>query len=109
MRMPGLLPFRLGAFETAARAGVPLVPLAICGTRSILRSGSWFPRRGVIRVIIGEVLATKEICAGSGGDLWQTTVTLRNLTRSWILAHSGEPDLEYERSPLLTGERRGSR
>ncbi|MEN8136638.1 MAG: AMP-binding protein [Thermodesulfobacteriota bacterium] len=104
MRMPGLLPFRMGAFETAAKAGLPIVPVAIRGSRSILRADSWFPRRGAVRVIIGEPLETREILERTGGDLWQTTVELRNRTRSWILAHSGEPDLEHERSPLLSGE-----
>jgi hypothetical protein len=78
--------------------------VAIRGSRSIMRAGSWFPRRGAVRVIIAEPIATREILARTGGDLWQTTVALRNLTRSRILAHSGEPDLEYERSPLLSGE-----
>jgi 1-acyl-sn-glycerol-3-phosphate acyltransferase len=104
MRMPGLLPFRMGAFETAAKAGLPVLPVAIRGCRSILRAGSWFPRRGAVRVTIAEPLATGEILAQNGGDLWQTAVELRNLTRRRILAHSGEPDLEYERPPLLAGE-----
>ena len=38
-RMPGLLAFHLGAFEVACQAGVPIVPVAIRGTRSILRVG----------------------------------------------------------------------
>jgi 1-acyl-sn-glycerol-3-phosphate acyltransferase len=105
MRMPGLLPFRMGAFETAAKAGLPIVPLAIRGSRSILRAGSWFPRRGAVRVIIGEPIDPGEILARVDNDLWQTTVELRNRTRSWILTHTGEPDLEHERSPLLSGER----
>lgn len=105
MRMPGLLPFRMGAFETAARSGLPLVPLVIRGTRSILRSGSWFPRWGAVRVSVGAPIATGEILEQHDGDLWQTAVALRNRTRSWILAHSGEPDLADERPPLLSNDR----
>jgi len=45
-RIPGLAPFHLGAFTVAAEAGVPVIPVAIRGTRSILRPESWFPRRG---------------------------------------------------------------
>lgn len=52
VRMPGLLGFRLGAFLAAAQAGVPVVPIAIRGTRSILRGGQWLPRRGRISVDI---------------------------------------------------------
>jgi hypothetical protein len=38
-RMPGLLPFHMGAFVAAAEAGVPVVPVTIRGTRSLLRAG----------------------------------------------------------------------
>jgi 1-acyl-sn-glycerol-3-phosphate acyltransferase len=48
-RMPGLLSFRMGAFVAAAQAG-PVVPVTIRGTRSMLRAGSWFPRRGRLEV-----------------------------------------------------------
>lgn len=96
MRMPGLLPFRLGAFETAVAAGLPLVPIAIRGTRSILRAGSWFPRRGSISLAIG-----RPINADSTADNWQAAVDLRASARQWILRHCGEPDLEHERPPLL--------
>lgn len=40
---PGVMPFRMGAFVVAVNAGVPVVPVGICGTRSILRDGQWWP------------------------------------------------------------------
>ena len=43
--MPGLLPFRMGAFVIAAQAGVPVVPVTLRGTRSVLRDGQWLFRR----------------------------------------------------------------
>lgn len=49
-REPGLRPFRLGAFLIAARAGVPVVPAAVDGTRSILPDGNWLPHHGHINV-----------------------------------------------------------
>lgn len=52
-RIPGLMPFHLGAFVLAAETGVPIIPVAIRGTRSILRSGSWFPRHGAIHLEVG--------------------------------------------------------
>ena len=52
-RMPGLLAFRLGAFVTAAQAGVPVVPVSVRGTRSVLRGGQWFPRRAAVSVAFG--------------------------------------------------------
>ena len=38
-REPGLQRFRTGAFLAAARAGAPVVPIALRGTRSVLRDG----------------------------------------------------------------------
>ena len=51
-RLPGLLPFRMGAFVIAAQAGVPVVPVTLHGTRSILREGQWLFRRGRIGVTL---------------------------------------------------------
>ena len=99
MRMPGLLPFRMGAFETAARTGLPIVPLAIRGTRSILRADSWFPRHGVISVTFGRPISP-EINSSDDQDTWPAALQLRDKARKWILLHCGEPDLGHER-PLL--------
>ncbi len=99
IRAPGLLPFRMGAFEAAAVSELPVVPLVIRGTRSILRSGSWRPRRGRIRIIVGEPLVPDH----TEGDAWKRALILRDQARSWMLAHCGEPDLEHERPILLTG------
>jgi len=86
-RAPGLRPFRMGAFIVAAETGTPLVPVAIRGTRSILRDGSWFPRRGAISVAIGEPLRPK------GAD-WSAALALRDAAHAEILKSCGEPDLE---------------
>ena len=40
-----LLPFHLGAFLAAARAGVPVVPVALTGTREMLPDGARWPHR----------------------------------------------------------------
>nr|NIR61387.1 1-acyl-sn-glycerol-3-phosphate acyltransferase [Gammaproteobacteria bacterium] len=94
-RMPGLLPFRMGAFVTAAEAGLPVVPVAIRGTRSMLRSGSWLPRRGAIRITVGAPIEP-----GGGADRWSVALGLRDATRAWLLEHCGEPDLAHERPPI---------
>ena len=88
-RAPGLLPFRLGAFVAAAQAGVPLVPVVLRGTRSLLRDGSTLPRPARLHV---EVLPPLRP-AGSG---WADAVVLRDATRAAMLAHVGEPDLGEE-------------
>ncbi len=88
-RTPGLLPFHLGAFVAAAEAGVPVIPVAIRGTRSILRSDQWFPRRGTISVHIGATLYPQ-------GPGWSAALQLRDAARAEILSHCGEPDLGYQ-------------
>lgn len=89
-RMPGLLGFRLGAFLVAAEAGVPVIPVTIRGTRSLLRGGQWFPRHGAITVRTGCPLAPD-------GNDFAAAVRLRDRTRAAILERCGEPDLAHER------------
>lgn len=88
-RMPGLRPFRLGAFIAAARAGVPVVPVALCGTRSILRGDNRFPRRGAIAVTFGAPI----IPANADLEPFVAAVQLRDAAREAILARCGEPSL----------------
>ena len=85
-RMPGLLPFQMGAFVTAAQAGIPVLPLTIRGTRNKLRGGSWFPRKGAVSIIIGKPVMP------TGSD-WKAAVKLRDDVRSEILRYCREPDL----------------
>jgi 1-acyl-sn-glycerol-3-phosphate acyltransferase len=85
-RMPGLLPFRMGAFVIAAEAGIPVVPVTLRGNRSILRADSWLPRRGSLRVIISQPISPE------GAD-WSDALRLRDRCREEILRHCGEPDL----------------
>ena len=87
-RAPGLLPFHLGGFLAAAVAGAPTVPMVIRGTRSALRDGQCFPRLGPIAVEFGPAIAAPR-------DLrpMNAAVQLRNLTRAYIAARCGEPDL----------------
>ena len=85
-RSAGLMPFRMGAFVAAAQSGVPLVPVTLRGTRSVLRDGSWFARRGTIVVTISAPLAPQ-------GSDWNAAVALRDAARAQILRHCGEPDL----------------
>ena len=91
-RTPGLLPFHLGAFVAAAEAGVPVIPVAIRGTRSILRDGQWFPRRGAIGIAIGAPLRPE-------GSDWSAAIKLRDAARMEILRHGGEPDLAFQAPP----------
>jgi 1-acyl-sn-glycerol-3-phosphate acyltransferase len=85
-RAPGLLPFRLGAFVTAARQHLPILPVSLRGTRSILRGDQWFPRHGAVSVEIGEPIAPE-------GDDFAAVLRLRDSARAAILARCGEPDV----------------
>ena len=88
-RMPGLLGFHLGAFLVAAEAGLPVVPVTIKGTRSILRGGQWFPHQGDIVVQVGEIVRPE-------GSDFSAAVRLRDKVRAIILRACGEPDLAHE-------------
>ena len=51
--LPGLRPFHLGGFAAAGGGHVPVVPIAVRGTRSILRPGERRLRRGAVELVIG--------------------------------------------------------
>ncbi|MGI9387883.1 MAG: AMP-binding protein, partial [Methyloligellaceae bacterium] len=89
-RMPGLLGFHLGPFVVAAQTGLPVVPVTILGTRSILRGGQWFPRRGDIVVHVGKAVRSE-------GSDFSAAVRLRDNVRAVVLKACGEPDLVGER------------
>ena len=92
-RRPGLLDFKLGAFAAAAAAGVPVVPVTLRGTRSVLRGGQWFPRPGAVRVTVGTRLFAED-------DGFGAAIALRDAARAAILAGCGEPDLSGEATLL---------
>jgi 1-acyl-sn-glycerol-3-phosphate acyltransferase len=90
-RMPGVLPFHMGAFTTAVAANVPIVPIAIHGSRSMLRSGSWFPHAGRVTLTVGRPLSPRP-----DSDEWAQAIELRDYARLHILEHCCEPDLAHE-------------
>jgi 1-acyl-sn-glycerol-3-phosphate acyltransferase len=88
-RAPGLLPFHMGAFVAAAEVGAPVVPVAIRGTRSLLRGDSWFPHRAALSVSVLPMMQPE-------GLDWKAKLSLRDGVRASLLAHLGEPDLVAE-------------
>lgn len=78
---PGLLPFKNGAFLLAAKAGVPVVPVTIRGTRRLLGGAKTRFRWSRVEVDIGTPLPV-----GAGA------AALRDAARAQILALCGEPD-----------------
>lgn len=81
----GLQAFRLGAFQVAARQGLPVVPVALAGTRAVLRDRSWWPRRGALAVTVCAPVEPR-------GDDWHDLLALRDDVRTRILTHCGEHD-----------------
>jgi 1-acyl-sn-glycerol-3-phosphate acyltransferase len=87
-RTPGLLKFHTGAFATAVRAGCPVVPAVVRGTRRALSPQGGLPRAGRIEITI---LPPSSPPPPSGG----AAIELRERARDAILKELGEPDLTY--------------
>jgi len=67
---------------------VGVLPVAIRGTRGLLRDGQGRPRRGAIAVTMGKAL----FAPVSAPDAFAAATALRDAARGQILAHCGEPD-----------------
>lgn len=83
---PGLGRFRPGAFAAAIKAGVPVVPVVISGSRHILPAETLLPRHGHLRL---EVLNPIE----PGHVAFTSSKALAELARQRILEVLEEPDL----------------
>jgi 1-acyl-sn-glycerol-3-phosphate acyltransferase len=88
---PGLRPFRPGAFRLAAEHRLPIVPLAIVGTRRALPPGSWLPRPARVEVRVLEAVAPP---AAPGGP--EALAAFREQVRRALAEAVGEPLLEPE-------------
>jgi len=91
-RAPGLLPFKLGAFVVAAHTSTPVIPVALVGTRSLLRLGQWLPRRSEIVIMVGAPIVPSE-------HDWAAALALRDAARRAILARVPEPDTDPRPEP----------
>jgi 1-acyl-sn-glycerol-3-phosphate acyltransferase len=64
-----LKPFKKGAFVLAIQAGVDIVPVAITGSRNIMRKGSWKVSPGLIRVRFGEPIPVSGMAVEDRNEL----------------------------------------
>lgn len=78
---PGLMPFKKGAFLIAARAGVPVVPVGIRGTRYFFGGDRRLLRWSRLEVEVGPPIAASTDAAA-----------LRDTARYAVLLRCGEPD-----------------
>ena len=83
---PGVGRFRAGAFMAAIKGGMPVVPIAISGTREMLGAGSALPRPVPIRVDILPPILPDDPAYGNHHELAETA-------RQRILSALDEPDL----------------
>jgi 1-acyl-sn-glycerol-3-phosphate acyltransferase len=90
----GLLKFHVGAFAAAVRAHLPVVTVAIRGTRHCLPANSIWPRPGVIQVDVLGVLDPP--AADAAIEDRDATLKLRDAAREQILGALGEPDLTID-------------
>ena len=82
----GVRPFHLGAFKAAAAAQREIVPIALQGTRAILRDGTWLPRPGRITITVCPPTPPP-----SAVEDWQQIVRSRDLAREIIARFAHEP------------------
>jgi len=89
-RSPGLRPFRLGAFAAATAAKATVLPVAIAGTRAILRDGEWLARRGPVTVTIDAPVPPSNSPAMPSPPRWRCATRLAGT--SWPTAASPTPN-----------------
>ena len=82
----GVRPFHLGAFKAAIAAQREIVPIALEGTRRVLRDGTWLPRPSRIAITICPPIAPPT----SAKD-WQQIVRVRDSARQIIARFAREP------------------
>lgn len=84
----GLRPFRLGAFKIATEVQVPICPIAIKGTRKILRDDEKLLKPHAIDITISKPIMPQ-------GNDWQAINALRLAVRAEIAKYCGEPSLDF--------------
>lgn len=84
----GLRPFRLGAFKAAVETNTAICPIALSGTRSILRNDEKLMQPGKVTVTVSPLILPQ-------GQEWADVMALRNSVRAAIAAHCGEPSLDF--------------
>ena len=83
---PGVGRFRAGAFVAAMKSDMPVIPIAIHGSRAFLPHGAFLPRRHPMTI---EILPA----IGPGDSAYSNSRTLAEESRQRILAVLDEPDL----------------
>ena len=80
--------FREGAAYIAIKAGVPAVPIAMTGTREVLKMGSMQIMSGLVKLRIGDPIPTAHLTLRDRSTLIQT---LREKVAELLLESTSEP------------------
>jgi 1-acyl-sn-glycerol-3-phosphate acyltransferase len=81
----GVRAFHLGAFKAATAAQREIIPVALSGTRRVLRDGTWLPRPGKINITI-----CPPVHPPPSTDDWQQIVQMRDAIRETIGTYAHE-------------------
>lgn len=84
----GIRPFKLGAFKMAVETGTPICPIAIQGSRQMLRGDQLILHPHPVTVTIGKPIYPKD-------SSWQTLLQLKDEARAHIVANCGESSLDF--------------
>jgi 1-acyl-sn-glycerol-3-phosphate acyltransferase len=88
---PGIGRFRAGAFVAAIKGDMPVVPIAILGSREMMPSKQLLPRRAELIIDILPAIAP-------GDEDYASSRKLAEASRQRIIAAIGEPDLLADES-----------
>ncbi|MBT8131885.1 MAG: 1-acyl-sn-glycerol-3-phosphate acyltransferase [Gammaproteobacteria bacterium] len=83
---PGLGHFYPGAFNAAVRAGLPVIPITLLGSRKILPAEQLLPVPGKLEIIVHPAIS----CVQNGGR--SEMIRIRDAARASILTALNEPD-----------------
>lgn len=84
----GLRTFKMGAFKVAVQTKTPICPIALAGTRNVLRGDEKLFSPGKINVTIGEIITPD-------ANEWKDVLMLHDRARKQIAEHCGEQAIDY--------------
>ncbi len=84
----GLRPFKMGAFKVAVESHTPICPIALEGTRHVMRGDNPLLTPQRINVVVGERLYP-------ASQDWQEVMRLHTSSRQVIADNCGEPAIDY--------------
>lgn len=92
-----LKPFKSGPFLLAIKAGVPIVPVALKGTREVLPMGSMYIRPGRVEVTVGKPIPTADFTLRDADRLTQA---VHDEIARCLRPEDHRGDTEYAENPM---------